>query len=412
MNHAFLQGVRVIESSAFIAAPLAGLTLAQFGAQVIRLDMPGGGIDYARMPRVPGGRSLYWTGLNKQKQSVAIDLRKPEGRELACQLVCAPGADAGILLTNIAVPWLSHAVLAEQRPDVITCTIDGNPDGSTAVDYTIHCATGYPSATGEGGTPVNSHVPTWDACCGYQAAMAIVSAVLRRRLSGQGAELRMALSDAALALMSHLGALGQAEVLQEDREPIGNHLYGAFGKDFATRDGRRIMVVGISARQWQALVQACGIGAAAAAIETGTGCRLDDEAQRYAHRDAIAAALAPWFAARTLDEAGAALDRAGVCWGRYQTATQLLRDDWRAGPANPNVERIVTPGIGEHRAVASPVREAGEQGPPTQPAGWLGQHTEQVLRDVLGLEGGRYQALQDAGIVAGPESDPFFPRGR
>ncbi|MGE0331125.1 MAG: CoA transferase [Ramlibacter sp.] len=82
----------MIESSAFIAAPLAGLTLAQYGAKVIRVDLIGGGIDYARMPRMPGGRSLYWTGLNKGKRSVAIDFRRPEGRELLRAMVVAhPG---------------------------------------------------------------------------------------------------------------------------------------------------------------------------------------------------------------------------------------------------------------------------------------------------------------------------------
>ena len=86
MTYALLDGLRVIESSAFIAAPLAGLTLAQWGADVIRVEMIGGGIDYARMPRMPHpeqrGRSLYWTGLNKGKRSLAVDLRQPEGREL------------------------------------------------------------------------------------------------------------------------------------------------------------------------------------------------------------------------------------------------------------------------------------------------------------------------------------------
>ena len=75
MNFELLHGLRVIESSAFIAAPLAGMTLAQFGADVIRIDIVGGGIDYARLPVMPGGRSLYWTGLNKGKRSIAVDIR-------------------------------------------------------------------------------------------------------------------------------------------------------------------------------------------------------------------------------------------------------------------------------------------------------------------------------------------------
>lgn len=79
MNFDLLQGLRVVESSAFIAAPLAGMTLAQFGADVIRIDMIGGGIDYARLPVRPQGRSLYWTGLNKGKRSIAIDIRGAKG---------------------------------------------------------------------------------------------------------------------------------------------------------------------------------------------------------------------------------------------------------------------------------------------------------------------------------------------
>ena len=100
--------LRVIESSAFIAAPLAGLSLAQFGADVIRVEMIGGGIDYGRLPLAPSGRSLYWTGLNKAKRSIAVDLRRPEGRELVRGLVTAPGPDAGVLLTNIPSAWLAH----------------------------------------------------------------------------------------------------------------------------------------------------------------------------------------------------------------------------------------------------------------------------------------------------------------
>ena len=224
MTYPFLDRLRVIESSAFIAAPLAGLTLAQFGAQVIRIDMIGGGIDYARLPRMPqSGRSLYWTALNKGKRSVAIDLRQPQGRELVQALATAPGANAGVLLTNIGTPWLAHDVLAQRRPDVISCTIQGNADGSTAVDYTVNCATGYPAVTGGGSAqhPVNHVLPAWDIACAYQAAFAIVAAVNRRQRSGEGAELKLALSDMAFSMLSHLGLLPEAQLLGQDRPSIG-----------------------------------------------------------------------------------------------------------------------------------------------------------------------------------------------
>src|SRR5581483_12249591 len=102
MNYGWLQPLRVVECSAYIAAPLAGMTLAQYGADVIRVDPIGGGIDYKRLPLKPGGRSLYWTGLNKGKRSVAVNLRRSEGRELVQALAVAAGEDGGVLLTNLA----------------------------------------------------------------------------------------------------------------------------------------------------------------------------------------------------------------------------------------------------------------------------------------------------------------------
>ena len=153
------------------------MTLAQFGADVIRVDMIGGGIDYGRLPMMDGGRSLYWTGLNKSKRSIAVDIRRPEGRELVRALVTAPGPDGGVLLTNIGTPWLAHASLVALRGDVISCTISGNPDGSTAVDYTVNAATGFPAITGGGSVnaPVNHVLPAWDIACAYQAAFAVLA---------------------------------------------------------------------------------------------------------------------------------------------------------------------------------------------------------------------------------------------
>jgi len=412
MTYPFLSGLRVVESSAFIAAPLAGLALAQHGADVIRVDMIGGGIDYGRMPRMPHpqgrGRSLYWTALNKGKRSIAIDLRRPEGRELVQQLATAPGPDAGVLLTNIGTPWLAHEVLAARRADVITCTIQGNPDGSTALDYTVHCATGYPAITGGGSLqrPVNQVLPAWDITCAYQAALAIASALHQRTRSGRGAELKLALSDVAFTTLSHLGVLAEAELLHEDRPSLGNHIYGAFGRDFATADGAQLMVAAISINQWKALVATCGIAEAVAALERRLGFDFADETQRFAAREDIAALVEPWFASRTREQAEAALDANKACWGRYDTATGLLAHDARVSEANPVFERIATPGIGTHLSAGAALRAAGSDREPTSPAPLLGTHTDEVLHEVLGLDSGAVGRLHDAGVVAGPERDP------
>src|SRR5436190_3425365 len=137
-----LAGLRIVEGSAFIAAPLGGMTLAQLGADVIRFDDIKGGLDSDRWPITRDGRSIYWAGMNKGKRSVAVDLRSPKGRELLVDLITAPGGDGGLFLTNFpASGWLDYARLAERRPDLVMVNIVGNHDGSSAVDYTVNPAT-------------------------------------------------------------------------------------------------------------------------------------------------------------------------------------------------------------------------------------------------------------------------------
>src|SRR5689334_1743419 len=120
MAAGLLAGLRVIEGSAFVAAPSGGMTLAQLGADVIRFDQIGGGIDYQRWPLTADGASLYWAGLNKGKRSLAIDLRSARGRELLTELITAPGPDNGVFLTNFpAAGWMAYEQLRSRRADLI-----------------------------------------------------------------------------------------------------------------------------------------------------------------------------------------------------------------------------------------------------------------------------------------------------
>jgi 2-methylfumaryl-CoA isomerase len=406
MTYNLLNGIHVVESSAFIAAPLGGLLLAQYGADIIHIDMIGGGIDYARWPVAPSGRSLYWTGLNKGKRSIAIDLRKPEGRELVAALVCAP--KSGILLTNVSAPWLSHAKLAETRADVITCTIEGNPDGTTAVDYTVNAATGYPFVTGNSmdGRPVNHVMPAWDLGCAAQAAFAVLAAHGRRASTGEGAEIRLALADVAFSTLSHLGVLADAELFNEERPAIGNDIYGTFGRDFACADGKHVMVAAISLKQWRSLVQACECASALAEIEKQRGLNLSLEADRYAARVDIARVIGGWIAAHPLAEVAAKFDALGVCWGEYKTPRQLISGDARVSTKNPIFERVETTGIGSHLVAGATARISGLFRSPVQPAPLIGEHTDDILAGVLGLGSSAIGKLHDGLIVAGPERDP------
>ena len=116
-----LSGMRVVEGSAFVAVPLAGMTLAQMGAEVIRFDRLQGGLDAGRWPLAPNGQSLFWDGMNKGKKSIAIDMKDPRGKELITQIITAPGEDAGLFLTNLRVRgWMDHETLSQYRSDLVT----------------------------------------------------------------------------------------------------------------------------------------------------------------------------------------------------------------------------------------------------------------------------------------------------
>jgi 2-methylfumaryl-CoA isomerase len=401
-----LDGLRVVEGSAFVAAPSAGMTLAQLGADVIRYDQIGGGIDANRWPLTADGRSLYWAGLNKGKRSLAVDLRSPEGRELVTALIAAPGPGGGIFLTNFpATGWTSYEALRQRREDVIVLAVTGNRDGSTAVDYTVNCAVGYPFVTGPGddGEPVNHVAPMWDLITGQTIVVGLLAAERHRTRTGQGQQVTLALSDVAVATVAHLGHVAEAQVNHAERERLGNDLYGAFGRDFPTADGRRVMVVAISLRQWQNLVQVTDLTEPMRQLGERLGRDLRDEGERFEARDEIAALLAPWFAARPLAEVRAALDAADVCWGPYQTFRQLVDEDPRVAAAPGGLfDEVDQPGIGPYLAPASPLSFSGIGRGPVAPAPQLGQHTDELLADVLGLSGTEIGALHDRGVVAGP----------
>lgn len=399
-----LSGMRVIEGSAFVAAPSGGMTLAQLGADVIRFDAIGGGLDYHRWPVLPDDTSLYWAGLNKGKRSIQVDLRSPEGRELLAGLIGAPGPDAGIFLTNFpASGWMSYERLRERREDLIMVNVVGNHDGTTALDYTVNSAVGYPLVTGpvDGEGPVNHVFPGWDVACGQAAAVGLLAADRHRTRTGEGQLVRLALSDIALHVVASLGHVAEAQILGTERQRLGNDLYGALGRDFAASDGRRVIAVAISPKQWESLCEATGIASAMSELAAAEGLDLDHrEADRYAARDRIFAAIEGWTSTHTLPEIAARFDELGVCWGPYQTFGQLVADDPRCSTTNPMFTELDQPGIGRYLVPGSPLlfEPLGRAAP--QPAPILGQHTDEVLTEILGLSPLDLARLHDANVIA------------
>lgn len=398
-----LEGLRVVECATYVAGPSGGMALAQLGADVIRVDPIGGATDYRRWPLAPNGGSLYWTSLNKGKRSVAVDLRSSAGRALVTALVVAPGPDSGVFLdNNVRRPWLTWPVLSQQRPDLVHVHVQGHRDGRPAVDYTVNAAVGIPQMTGSESSqePVNHVLPAWDLLTGSTAAVGLLAALRRRDRTGEGSLVEVALADVALAGVASLGWFAEAQLSGHDRPRHGNHVYGSFGVDFTTADGRRVMVVALTESQWRALCQVTGTGAVFEALQAALGVDLDDEESRYLHRETVGAILRGWFTARDLATVSAELEAARVLWGPYRTTTDVVREH-EASPASSGLHEVEQPGVGRVLGMGSPLRLDDRMLPPVA-APVLGADTDGVLAEVLGLSSAEIGRLHDDRVVASP----------
>ncbi len=400
-----LNGLRVVEASAFIAAPLCGMTLAQLGADVIRFDQIGGGIDYRRWPVTAANHSIYWADLNKGKRSLAVDLRHEEGRELILQLIAAPGPNGGILSTNLpAKGWLDYENLCAHRHDVIQLAIVGDRHGGSAVDYTVNAQVGYPLLTGPEGDerPINHVLPAWDITTAMLAATSLLAALRFRDQTSRGQKIELALADVALAMIGNLGLVGDRVINHAERTRGGNYLYGAFGRDFVTADGVRMMVMAISAKMWNALVAATGLAETLRAEANRLAVDFAQEGARYTARREIAGILDAWIKGQPFTHVAATFNQHGVCWGRYQTLTELIDHDPDISPANPIYHLVEQPNIGTYPVPGVPAHFGAVSRAPARRAPRLGEHTDEILAELLGLSSGKIGSLHDRGIVAGP----------
>ncbi len=401
-----LHGLRVIEGTAFVAAPLGGMTLAQLGADVIRFDLIGGGLDYGRWPVTEeNGQSLCWAGLNKGKRSIAVDFRKPQGQELLTRLICAPGENNGIFSTNFPMRgWLTYEALRAHRDDLIMVNLTGRRDGGSEVDYTVNPQLGIPFMTGPTSSPdpVNHVLPAWDLITGQMVALGILAAERHRRRTGEGQLLKIALKDVGLAMIGNFGMIGEVMINDTDRPKQGNYLYGAFGRDFETLDGKRVMVVGLTDLQWKSLCKATGLTEEFNALGARLGLDLKDEGNRFRVRRELAHILEPWFHARTLAAVQRVFEEQRVTWGPYRTVREAIETDPDCSTDNPMFSMVEQPGIGSYLMPATPMDFSQVARLPARPAPQLGEHTDEILLDVLGLSSREVGQLHDEGIVAGP----------
>ncbi|MBE1528244.1 2-methylfumaryl-CoA isomerase [Sphingopyxis sp. OAS728] len=391
-----LAGLSVIEASSFVASPTAGLYCAQMGAEVVRVDQIGGGPDFRRWPVTEANDSLYWENLNRAKKSVALDLGRPEGRELLQALVRATGQ----FITNFPVGgFLSHDVLAGGRTDLITVRVMGWADGSPALDYTVNNSVGYPMLTGAGAEPVNHVLPAWDLLTGAYAAFALLAAMQRRAATGEGGEVRLPLSDVAIGTVANLGGVAEMLYTGANRPRLGNAVYGLFGRDFVTADGQRTMIVVVTPRQWANLVAALDLGDAIAAIEMERDVSFaTDDGLRFIHRDALYPLFEHAIGTRDHTDLAAVFDAGGIVHSPYRTMHDAVRDPALVAD-NPIFGHAANPsGFAYPAAGAFATLPQAERQPPA-PAPRNGAHSEEILSTRLSLSSGEIARLIDAGIV-------------
>ncbi len=395
--YTLLSGLRILEASSFVASPTAGLYLAQMGAEVIRVDQIGGGPDFNRWPKADNGSSLYWENLNRSKKSVAIDLSQAEGRVLLQDLAAVTGQ----FITNFPVNgFLSHDKLSAKRADMITVRVMGNADGSPALDYTVNSAVGYPDLTGTGPDPVNHVLPAWDLVTGAYAAFAMMTALHHRAATGMGQEMRIPLSDVAIGSVANMGMIAEVIHTGEGRERLGNTVYGAFGRDFVTKDSIRLMIMAITPRQWSGLVMVLGITTEVAMIESKCGVSFaKDEGLRFTHRDMLFPLVEGNVKEWNYADLKVAFDAAGCCYGPYQSMKEAAHDPALVGN-NPMFNIADNPSGLRYPAAGALATIPQYKRSPAKSAPLLGAHTDEILETVLGLSTGAIAALHDKGLIS------------
>jgi 2-methylfumaryl-CoA isomerase len=299
---------------------------------------------------------------------------------------------------------MDYETLSAARKDLVMVTLTGDRQGRPQVDYTVNPALGIPNITGPEGSdaPVANALPAWDLIAGNMCVSALLAAERHRLRKGAGQEVEIALKDVAAAAVGHLGMIGDATLNPQDRRKSGNALYGAYGQDFVCADGRRVMVIGLTARQWRGLIRATGIQPGIDALERRLGVSLMDEGARWRYRHKITDLLRPWFASRPVDAFRADFDKAGLTWSEFRSIRQALHEDPDLSEDNPMFSMLDQPGLGRFAVPGHPAQFGAAPRTRPEPAPALGSHTEEVLSTIAGMDDTEIAGLFDAGVVASP----------
>ncbi len=391
-----LHGIKVVELAQIMAGPTCGLLLADMGADVIKVEkLPGG--DDTRGYGAPSihGEPAAFMILNRNKRSLAVDLKTPGGLEVARRLI----AGADVVLENyrkgtLDKLGLGYDVLSRDNPRLIYCAVSGyGRTGPYAdkggFDLIAQGFAGIMSITGEpGGPPAKSGTPVADVNAGILAALGIVAALVSRATTGRGQLVETSLMEAAIQQTYWQSAAFFAT--GQSPGPTGSaHILTAPYQAFSTRDGW-INVGGANQANWERIAKVIG------RPELVRDPRFATTADRVHHRAELAQLVGDKLGARTSAEWIAEFEAAGVPVGPVNRIGDMLADPQVA--AREMVVEVDHPRAGRTRALGMPIKFSGSRGDLTRPAPLLGQHSREILAQ-LGYAAPEIEALQQAGAV-------------
>jgi len=392
-----LEDVTVLDLSHALAGPFCSTMLADFGARVVKLEPVGSG-DIARAwgPPLPGGETSYFVSLHRNKQGIEIDLKHPQGVELFFRLV----ERCDVVLENYRVGALARLGLgyekaAQRNPGIIYCSVSGfGQDGPyrdrAALDLILQAESGMISVTGEpGGHGVRCGVSIADLTAGMYAAFGILLALRVRERTGRGQSIDVSMLEGHLSLLGVM--IGAYLADGEIPEPLGTAYKALLPyQTFRTRTRDLALAVG-SEKLWKVFCPAIGCP------ELADDPRYRSNAERVANRDSLIARLQDVFLTRTYEEWEALLLSRGIPMGAINSIAEVV--DHPQVRARQSLVEMDHPRAGKVRMVGAPVRLSGTPGSVRTPAPMLGEHTDVVLRDLLGLSREEIAALRSAGAI-------------
>jgi crotonobetainyl-CoA:carnitine CoA-transferase CaiB-like acyl-CoA transferase len=391
-----LEGVRILELGQIIAGTYGGLVLSDLGAEVIKIETPEG--DLGRIPSVGPykGQSALFLTLNRNKQSIAINLKTEEGLQVFYDLV----ATSDVVIDNFRPGVLERLkidfeTLKAIKPDIIQCSVTGfgatgEYKDAPALDIIIQAYAGYMAVTGEPGRPpVRTGIPIADLCGGIFSSKAILAALFDRERSGEGRYIELSMFDGMLSLLIYMGTMWLSK--GELAEPPGSgHMYSVPWQAFECADGYIV----VATRQevfWTRLCEALE------APELEADPRFAKNPDRVANREKLVPILEGIFVGRTVGEW---LERFRA--GDIPAAPVNNLDGVFAEPPIADRNMIVEydhPQVGKVRLPGNPIKMTGMEGTISEPAPMLGEHTDKVLTDLLELDATAIAALRAAGAV-------------